>query len=123
MLGKITEFENHYDMEFPAWIMGWTAKEYKPGHGMMFALGSHSIDQVLVLFGQPASVTAFGRALRGAESEIDDSFTLILQYDGAQKDLLVTVKTTVVTPMQHQFRGFLRGTGGSFIKASWRLPF
>jgi len=115
-LGKITEFENHYDLEFPSWISGWTAKEYEPGQGMLFGLGTHTIDQALVLFGKPTSVTAFLRSLRGVESEVDDSFTIILQYGGAQKDLLVTIKTTVISPMQNQLRAFVRGTGGSFIK-------
>jgi len=115
-LGKITEFENHYDLEFPSWIQGWTKKEYIPGSGMLFGLGTHTIDQCLVLFGRPASVTAFLRSLRGVESEVDDSFTIILQYDGEQKDLLVTIKTTVVSPMKDQLKAFVRGTGGSFIK-------
>jgi len=114
--GKITEFENHYDMESPTWISGWTAPEYTPGEGMMFGLGTHSIDQALELFGKPRSVTAFLRSLRGVESEIDDTFTIILQYDGEQKDLLVTIKTTVVSPMEQQLKALVRGTKGSFIK-------
>jgi predicted dehydrogenase len=90
--------------------------EYVPGEGMAFGLGSHSIDQALVLFGRPASVTGFLRSLRGIESEVDDTFTIILQYSGEQKDLLVTIKTTIVSLMADQFKTFVRGTEGSFVK-------
>lgn len=79
-------------------------------------VGTHSIDQALVLFGRPKSVTGFFRAQRGMESEVEDSFTIVLQYDGLQKELLVTVKTSVVTPMAQQLKFFVRGTKGSFIK-------
>ena len=92
--------------------------EYVPGEGMTFGLGSHSIDQALVLFGRPASVTGFFRSLRGIESEIDDTFTIILQYSGEQKNLLVTIKTTIVSLMEDQLKTFVRGTGGSFVKVS-----
>ena len=119
-LGTIREFENHYDMEFPTWIQGWKAKDYVPGEGMMFGLGTHSVDQVLQLFGRPASVTAFLRSLRGIESEIDDTFTIVLQYASPQKSLLVTIKTTVVScplgPMGSQLKALIRGTKGSYIK-------
>lgn len=83
---------------------------------MMFGLGSHTIDQALVLFGPPTSVTGFYRSLRGVESPIDDSFTIILQYSGAQKNLLVTVKTSVVATMQYPLKYFIRGYDGTFIK-------
>jgi predicted dehydrogenase len=71
-LGELTDVEIHYDMEMPAWIQGWTTKEYQArGEGMMFGLGSHSIDQALQLLGRPSVVTGWGRALRGVESEVD----------------------------------------------------
>ncbi|KAF4341174.1 hypothetical protein FBEOM_4892 [Fusarium beomiforme] len=114
-LGDIKEAELHYDFESPPWMSKMGTK-YLPGSGMAFGLGTHSIDQALVLFGRPKSVTGFFRVQRGAESEIEDSFTIILQYDGAQKDLLVTVKTAVTTPMAQQLKQLVRGTKGSFIK-------
>lgn len=96
--------------------------EYVPGEGMMYGLGSHSIDQAVVLFGKPASVTAFLRSVRGIESEIDDTFTIILQYSGEKKDLLVTIKTAIASPMVDQLKTFIRGTDGSFIKVSSPEP-
>ncbi|KAG5788345.1 hypothetical protein H9Q69_012596 [Fusarium xylarioides] len=99
-LGDIKEAELHYDFESPPWLS---------------KIGAY-IDQALVLFGRPKSVTGFFRVQRDAESEVEDSFTIILQYDGAQKDLLVTVKTAVTTPMAQQLKQLVRGTKGSFLK-------
>ncbi|KAF4500049.1 hypothetical protein FAGAP_3760 [Fusarium agapanthi] len=112
-LGDIKEAELHYDFESPPWLSKIGAT-YTPGSGMAFGLGN--IDQALVLFGRPKFVTGFFRVQRDAESEVEDSFTIILQYDGAQKDLLVTVKTAVTTPMAQQLKQLVRGTKGSFIK-------
>lgn len=81
-------------------------------------VGTHSVDQALALFGRPQSVTGFFRTQRDIESEVEDSFTIILQYGGSQKDLLVTVKTSVTTPMAKQLKQLVRGTKGSFIKVS-----
>jgi predicted dehydrogenase len=83
-------------------------------------IGSHSIDQALVLFGLPVSVTGFFHAQRAIDSEVEDSFTIILQYTGSQKDLLVTVKTSVTTPMAQQLKLLVRGTAGSFMKFQQR---
>lgn len=73
----------------------------------------------MVLFGRPKSVTAFFRAQRGIETEIEDSFTIILQYAKPQGDLLVTVKTSVTTIMSQQLKFIIRGTKGSFFKVSF----
>jgi predicted dehydrogenase len=82
----------------------------------MFGLGSHTIDQALLLFGRPASMTGFYRTLRGIESKIDDFFTIVLQYSGALKNLIVTVKTSVVATMKYPLKFFVRGYDGSFVK-------
>jgi predicted dehydrogenase len=91
-------------------------KEYSPGDGMTFGLGSHTLDQALLLFGRPSTVAGFLRVLRGIDSEVEDSFTAILQYEGRQKDLLVTVKTNVVSPLKDQLKYVARGTKGSYVK-------
>lgn len=117
-LGELKELEIHYDVDFPFWMRGMSKKEYSPGDGMTFGLGSHTLDQALLLFGRPASVAGFQRVLRGIDSETEDTFTAILQYSGAQKDLLVTVKTNVVSPLKDQLKYFARGTKGSYVKVS-----
>lgn len=89
---------------------------------MMYGLGTHSLDQTLLLFGKPASVTAFQRVLRNTSipNGADDSFTIILQYDrnGQHGDLVSTVKTTIVSalPMARQPKFLVRGEKGSFVK-------
>ncbi|PKS12751.1 hypothetical protein jhhlp_000961 [Lomentospora prolificans] len=115
-LGDIKDAVIHYDFRDPGWLHFWNRKEYAPGDGMAFGLGTHTLDQALALFGRPASVTGFFRAARGVDSDIDDTFTIFLQYDGAQKDLTVTVRTAIITPLKEQLKYFIRGTEGSYIK-------
>ncbi len=74
------------------------------------------VDQALALFGRPATVTGFYRALRGIKSKEDDTFTLILQYSGEQENLVVTVKTTVINKMPQPLKYFIRGYEGTYIK-------
>ncbi|KAF9005723.1 hypothetical protein BDZ89DRAFT_1095549 [Hymenopellis radicata] len=115
-LGEIRDAQMHFDFRMPSWVMGWTQKEYAAGQGMTFGLGSHTVDQALVLFGRPVSVTGFLRSNRGVDSEVDDTFTIILQYGGEQKNLTVTVKTAIVTHMEDNLKFFVRGTGGTYLK-------
>ncbi|KAL2157985.1 hypothetical protein VTH06DRAFT_4794 [Thermothelomyces fergusii] len=115
-LGNILEADIHFDYPDPGWISGWTKKEYTPGQGMTFALGTHTLDQALYLFGRPSSVTGFFRSNRGIDSEVDDTHTIILQYSGEKKNLLVTVKTAIVTHMKDQLRFFVRGDKGTYLK-------
>lgn len=83
----------------------------------MFGLGTHSIDQALLLFGVPASVTGFYRSRQVPDSKIDDAFIIVLQYSGNGKDnLLVTVRTTIVSSSKHALKYMIRGYNGSFTK-------
>jgi predicted dehydrogenase len=122
-LGQITEFQNHYDMDNPDWVQNWTSTDVVPGQGMLYGLGTHSLDQTLLLFGKPASVTAFTRVLREKGGRADDSFTVVLQYGGERKDLICTVKTTIVStlPMERQLKFMVRGREGTFLKVSGDL--
>lgn len=117
-LGEIAEFQNHYDMDNPDWVRRWTSPDVVPGEGMLYGLGTHSLDQTLLLFGKPAKVTAFTRALRQKGVKSDDSFTVVLQYDGERSDLICTVKTTIVSalPIEKQLKFMVRGRDGTFIK-------
>lgn len=87
--------------------------KYSPGDGMGFGLGSHTLDQALQLFGTPKCVTGFLRVLRDFKSEVEDTYTVLLQYENP---LLVTIKSTIISSMQHQLKYFFRGTQGSFVK-------
>ncbi|KAL2831346.1 hypothetical protein BJY01DRAFT_226638 [Aspergillus pseudoustus] len=122
-LGSLTEAEIHYDFDRAPWLHHMSEKKYTPGDGMAFGLGTHSVDQAYVLFGRPASVTAFYRVHRGPiDSEVEDSFTIILQYgeSSSHPKLLVTIKTSVVSPMAQQLKFWIRGTAGSYLKFQQR---
>ncbi len=74
-----------------------------------------------MLFGRPTSVTGFFRSNRGVVSDVDDTFTIILQYQDAQRDLTVTVKTAVVSHVKDQLKYYFRGTDGSYMKVNLPL--
>ncbi|KAI8199804.1 hypothetical protein K4K52_008643 [Colletotrichum sp. SAR 10_76] len=115
-LGDVKEAQLHFDVNAAPWVANWDRKVYTPGNGMTFGLGTHTIDQALLLFGPPKSVTGFLRSNRDIDSDIDDTFTIILQYDGDRRDLLFTIKTGIITHMQDQLKYFVRGTKGTYLK-------
>ncbi|KAK3671052.1 hypothetical protein LTR78_009013 [Recurvomyces mirabilis] len=113
--GQVTDFENHYDTDNPPWLR--PNPNPGPGDGMLFGLGTHSIDQTLLLFGNPKSIWATTRALKEG-SKSNDTFIVQLQYDGDQSDLLVTVRTTIISPvpMHKMPKYIIRGRSGAFFK-------
>jgi len=84
---------------------------------MLHGLGTHSIDQTLLLFGNPSSIWATTRALKPG-SKSNDTFIVQLQYSGAQADLLVTVRTTIISPVPlHKMPKYsIRGRHGAYFK-------
>lgn len=91
--------------------------EHRPGSGLTFGVGCHTIDQALALFGRPATITGFYRCLHGKSKE-DDVSTIVLQYDpqGDQADLVVTIKTSSVDTSLQPLKYWARGLGGTFMK-------
>ena len=57
-LGRVAEFETHFDRHKLESPTNWKAKPI-PGGGVIYDLGSHLIDQVLHLYGPPQKVTGF----------------------------------------------------------------
>jgi scyllo-inositol 2-dehydrogenase (NADP+) len=113
LLGRIVEFESHFDryrniIKTESW-----KEDATTGTGNLFNLGSHLIDQVLVLFGNPVSVIADVRSLRNG-STVDDSFELWLGYE----NIKVSVCGSLLVREQGP-RYSLHGTEGSFLK--WGL--
>ncbi|MBC7920168.1 MAG: Gfo/Idh/MocA family oxidoreductase [Ferruginibacter sp.] len=113
-LGQLVEYESHYD-RFRNYIDADNWKEgTKPGSpasaGLLYNLGSHLIDQALVLFGMPARVTADLRVQRPG-GRIVDGYELILDYGG----LKVTLKSSYLV-REPGPRFVLHGTEGSFVK-------
>ena len=117
-LGRVAEFESHFDRHRPTPpdpSSTWKAQPL-PGGGAIYDLGTHLLDQIVVVFGLPEKITAFvGPQRRYLEGQppIDDSCTILLQYADA---LLATVKVGVVSPETAQLRFWVRGEKGSYKK-------
>lgn len=110
-LGSLIEYESHYD-RFVNYLRPNTWKEEeKPGTGILYDLGSHLIDQALVLFGLPQAVRGDLRRQR-PQSQIDDSFEVGLYYDSGLK---VTLKGSMLV-REIGPRYILHGQEGSFVK-------
>ncbi|KIX03487.1 uncharacterized protein Z518_07040 [Rhinocladiella mackenziei CBS 650.93] len=118
VLGRIVEFESHFDVHSPSVRAGWKATwrtETATGSGVLYDLGAHLIDQALVLFGKPRKVTAFLYHQRTGDAKYGDpdSMTVLLHYmDGK----LATLKASVINPTDKQLRYWVRGEKGTFRK-------
>ena len=110
LLGRLVEYESHFDRFRNTPSPNAWKEEVAPGAGILFDLGSHLIDQAQVLFGLPQMITADIRVQRDF-AKTDDSFELILHYDR----LKVTLKAGMLVREQSP-RFILHGTEGSFVK-------
>ncbi len=110
MLGRLVDYESHFD-RYRNFIQEDTWKESADaGAGILFNLGSHMIDQALVLFGMPESVYADLRILRDG-GNVNDSFDVILRYDHIK---VMTRGSYLVREPGPRY--ILHGTEGSFLK-------
>jgi scyllo-inositol 2-dehydrogenase (NADP+) len=111
-LGRLVKFESHYDRYRLAPRLHAWREDGSPGGGVLFDLGSHLVDQALVLFGVPQSVWASVRVEReGARS--DDAFDLYLNYPAS--GLSVWLRATCLARAPGA-RFTLNGTAGTFRK-------
>jgi scyllo-inositol 2-dehydrogenase (NADP+) len=110
-LGKLVSFESHFD-RYKNFIQENTWKEDPNyGAGIVFNLGSHMIDQALVLFGKPSGVIAEIRTLR-TDGKTDDFFDINLEYP---TNISVSVRGSLLVKEAGP-RYILHGTEGSFLK-------
>ncbi|MDR2937105.1 MAG: Gfo/Idh/MocA family oxidoreductase [Rikenellaceae bacterium] len=109
VLGKVTEFVTSY-LLFRG-LRGNIWKEDPVGRtGLTYDLGSHLVDQVLLLFGLPKGVWSTMEVMRDG-SRIVDYFMINMLYDG----LRVTVKGSYVS-RGDTTRFIVNGRNGSFVK-------
>lgn len=108
-LGEVIDYEAHFDRYSPVQPGRWRERD-EPGSGILYDLGSHLIDQALVLFGTPRRVRADIRRQRPG-SRVDDHFTVDLDYGRLRARLQAGM--LVRRPGPHFA---VHGTGGSFIK-------
>jgi predicted dehydrogenase len=110
LLGDIQYFEAHFDRYSPQRKRAAWRDELLPGSGILFDLGSHLIDQVLSLFGNPLSVKADIQSQR-ENSKVDDFFEVELGYPNMKA--MVTAGMLVEKP---ELRYLVNGSKGSFVK-------
>jgi predicted dehydrogenase len=117
-LGRVVEFETHFDRYKAATPTGWKgATKTDQGGGAVYDLGTHLIDQVYTLFGRPHSV--FGKLTSQRDGRADapedetDGVTAQLYYDDG---LVALVRVSVMSVETLQPRFWIRGTQGSYRK-------
>lgn len=108
-LGDLVYLESHFDRFRPQVSENWREKDV-PGNGITFDLGSHLIDQVVLLFGKPISIFADIQKQR-KNAVADDYFDISLFYEGFKARVTAGVLVNVPTP-----KFLLLGQKGSFQK-------
>jgi predicted dehydrogenase len=110
LVGKMVELEVHYD-RFRNYIQPDTWKEETGrGTGILYNLGSHMLDQIIMLFGFPHEIDA-RIGIQRPGGKVDDYYDIRLQYSGFQ----VIVKSSYLVREQGP-QYILHGTEGSFVK-------
>src|SRR6202451_4449322 len=111
-LGTVVEYECRYDrFRLEPKANAWRERPDQPGAGVLFDLGPHVIDQALVLFGEPRSITASAFCQRES-STVDDAFDVSLEYENGVR-AMTRARIIAYAPGPHFL---LHGTGGSFVK-------
>lgn len=109
-LGEVMSYEAHFDRFRPDVRDRWREKPV-PGGGILYDLGSHLIDQALLLFGnEPKNVSADVKAQR-KDATVDDYFHIRLDYDPLQ---VILHSSALVRSPGPKFQ--VHGTKGSFVK-------
>lgn len=108
-LGDLVYLESHFDRFRPNVSENWREKEV-PGNGITFDLGSHLIDQVVLLFGKPEAIFADIQKQR-KNAVADDYFDITLYYEGFKARVTAGVLVNVPTP-----KFILLGNKGAFQK-------
>jgi len=110
-LGKIVEYECRYDrFRLEPKTNAWRERASQPAAGVLFDLGPHVVDQALVLFGEPKSITASAFCQRET-SQVDDAFDVCMEYDGLRT--MGRARIIAFAPGPHFL---IHGTKGSFVK-------
>ncbi|PTH89216.1 oxidoreductase [Streptomyces sp. A244] len=111
-LGDVWRFESRFERWRPKPKGGWR-ESGDPAEigGLLYDLGSHVVDQALVLFGPAASVYAETDIRRpGAETD-DDTFIAITHTNGVRSHLYVSATTAQLGP---RFR--VLGSSAGYVK-------
>lgn len=77
-LGRVVRLESRMDRWRPVVRARWRERDV-PGGGLWWDLGPHLLDQALVLFGWPQTIT-LERARQREGAQVDDAFDAVLGY-------------------------------------------
>ena len=115
VIGDPIRFESRFERWRPVPTRGWRERGAPDeAGGLLFDLGSHLIDQALVLFGPVRDVYAhFDRRRPGVDAD-DDTFVALTHVSGVRSHLYVSAVAAQAAP---RFR--LLGRSGAFTK--WGL--
>jgi len=110
LLGRVAEFHSRFDRFRPGVRPDAWREQAGPGSGVLYDLGSHLIDQAIVLFGPPAGIYADVRMQRDRAVAVDN-FEVLLRYPSVKVTL--HAGSLVCEP---SCRFLLHGTKGSYQK-------
>lgn len=112
-VGAVTRFESRFERWRPAVRADAWRERGDPGEagGLLFDLGSHLVDQALVLFGRPTHVYAEVDRRRPGAAVDDDTFVALAHHDGVRSHLWMS---TVAALPQARMR--LLGLTGGYVK-------
>lgn len=96
LLGRLVYLESHFDRFRPQVSENWREKAV-PGNGITYDLGSHLIDQVVLLFGKPTAIWADIRFQR-SNALSDDYFDIAMDYPGFKARVTAGALVNVPTP-------------------------
>ena len=110
LLGRVAEFHSRFDRFRPGVRPDAWREQAGPGSGVLYDLGSHLIDQAIVLFGTPTGIYADVRMQRDRAVAVDN-FEVQLRYSSVKVTL--HAGSLVCEP---SYRFLLYGTKGSYQK-------
>ena len=110
VIGRLVEFHSRYDRFRPGVRPEAWREQSGPGSGLLFDLGSHLIDQAVVLFGNPTGIYADLRMQRDGAVAVDN-FEVQLRYPNLKVTLHAGSLVCEPSP-----RFLLYGTKGSYQK-------
>jgi predicted dehydrogenase len=109
-LGQLVLYASHFDRYRPEPRPSAWREQPEPGSGLLFDLGTHLIDQAVLLFGAPQALRADVLAERQG-ALVDDAFDVVLRYPTLRVSLHASMLRS-----SPRARFALHGTRGSYVK-------
>jgi predicted dehydrogenase len=112
-LGDVHRFESRFERWRPEVKAGAWREDPEPGQagGLLFDLGSHLVDQALLLFGPVVDVYAEVRAVRAGARVDDDVFIALAHHGGTRSHLWASAVAADLGP---RFR--VLGSAAAYVK-------